>query len=88
VFGQAGTLISAVIIGFAEIHAAAFSISQSTLVQGEISPMARWGVIAVLASSVVAKSALSFQSGGGRYGLRMTGALALFIATTAISLFF
>lgn len=87
VFGQAGTLISAVIIGFAEIHAAAFSISQSTLVQGEISPMARWGVIAVLASSVVAKSALSFQSGGRRYGLRMTGALALFIAATAINLF-
>lgn len=86
IFGQTGTLISAVIIGFAEIHAAAFSISQLALPQQEISAMARWGVIAILAASVLSKSALSFVSGGKSYGLRMTGALILFISTTAIGL--
>jgi uncharacterized membrane protein (DUF4010 family) len=86
IFGQSGTLISAVIIGFAEIHAAAFSISQLAIPQQEISAMARWGVIAILAASVISKSALSFVSGGKSYGLRMTGALILFISTTAIGL--
>ena len=86
VFGQTGTLISVVIIGFAEIHAAAFSLSQLTFVQGEVTSLARWGVIAILASSVLAKSALSFQSGGKFYGLRMAGALTIFIVATAVSL--
>ena len=88
IFGQTGTLISAAIIGFAEIHAAAFSISQLAPPQQEISAMARWGVIAILAANVLSKSALSFVSGGKSYGLRMTGALILFISTTAIGLLF
>jgi uncharacterized membrane protein (DUF4010 family) len=88
IFGQTGTLISAVIIGFAEIHAAAFSISQLALPNQDISETARWGVISILAASVLSKSALSFFSGGKSYGLKMTVALILFISTTAIGLLF
>jgi uncharacterized membrane protein (DUF4010 family) len=83
-FGQTGTLISAVIIGFAEIHAAAFSISQLAPPQNEVPELARWGVIAILAASVLSKSILSVMGGGKSYGLKMTVCLTLFIGATVL----
>jgi uncharacterized membrane protein (DUF4010 family) len=88
VYGQAGTFISAVIVGFAEIHAAAVSISQLVKPEGVVNPLARWGVLAILMASVVSKSTLSFISGGLRYGLRMTAALTLFVLIAGIGIAF
>jgi uncharacterized membrane protein (DUF4010 family) len=85
-FGEPGTFFSAAIIGFAEIHAAAFSISQLVNPTGEVSQLARWGVLAILMSSVLSKSVLSLFSGGKAYGLGMTGSLTLFIALTGLSM--
>jgi uncharacterized membrane protein (DUF4010 family) len=88
VYGQPGTFISAVIVGFAEIHAAAVSISQLVKPEGVVNPLARWGVLAILMASVVSKSTLSFISGGLRYGLRMTAALTLFVLIAGIGIAF
>jgi uncharacterized membrane protein (DUF4010 family) len=88
VFGQAGTLISAVIIGFAEIHAAAFSISQLERQSPELAQLARWGVIGILTASVISKSVLSVVGGGKDYGFKMASALVVFMTVTALGLLF
>jgi uncharacterized membrane protein (DUF4010 family) len=88
VFGQTGTLISAVIIGFAEIHAAAFSISQLERQSPELAQLARWGVIGILTASVISKSVLSVVGGGKDYGFKMVSALVVFISVTALGLLF
>jgi uncharacterized membrane protein (DUF4010 family) len=88
VFGQSGTFVSAVVVGFAEIHAAAVSISQLVDPALSVPSLARWGVISVLAASVISKSILSFISGGASYGLKMTGALSLFIFASALGVAF
>jgi len=85
-YGEPGTLISAVIVGFAEIHAAAVGISQLALSEGAAPPMARWGVLGILMASVISKSALSFFSGGQRYGLKMMAALALFVLVVGLGI--
>lgn len=86
--GQVGTLISAVIIGFAEIHAAAFSISQLAPPQNEVPELARWGVICILAASVLSKSLLSIIGGGKSYGFKMTACLTLFMCVTVLGRLF
>ena len=86
VFGQTGTLISAVIIGFAEIHAAAFSISQLERQSPELAQLARWGVIGILTASVISKSVLSVVGGGKEYGFKMASALVIFITVTSLGL--
>jgi uncharacterized membrane protein (DUF4010 family) len=88
VFGQTGTLISSVIIGFAEIHAAAFSISQLERQSPELAQLARWGVIGILTASVISKSVLSVVGGGKVYGFKMASALAVFIVATGLGLLF
>jgi uncharacterized membrane protein (DUF4010 family) len=88
VFGQTGTLISAVIIGFAEIHAAAFSISQLERHSPELAQFARWGVIGILTASVISKSVLSVVGGGKDYGFKMASALVVFMTVTALGLLF
>jgi len=88
VFGQMGTFVSAVVVGFAEIHAAAVSVSQLVDSAVPVPPLARWGILAVLAASIVSKSALSFISGGKNYGLKMTLALMVFLMTTALAIAF
>ena len=88
VFGQTGTLISAVIIGFAEIHAAAFSISQLERHSPELAQLARWGVIGILTASVISKSVLSVVGGGKDYGFKMASALVVFITVTGLGLLF
>lgn len=88
VFGQAGTFVSAVVVGFAEIHAAAVSVSQLVDPAVPVPSLARWGILAVLTASIVSKSALSFISGGKDYGQKMTGALFIFLVTTALGIAF
>jgi len=88
VYGQPGTFISAVIVGFAEIHAAAVGISHLASSEGQITNLARWGVLAILVASVVSKSALSFISGGKSYGLQMAFALTLFVLAAGLGTVF
>jgi uncharacterized membrane protein (DUF4010 family) len=88
IFGQPGTFFSAVVVGFAEIHAAAVSISQLVSPEGQVTSLARWGVLAILMASVVSKSTLSFISGGKAYGLKMMAALTFFVLVAGIGIAF
>lgn len=66
-FGEAGVLVAAVCVAWVEVHAAAASVAQ-LMHAGSLSPQAaRWGVMAVLASSAAAKLVLSGFSGGRSY---------------------
>ena len=87
-FGESGTLASAVIVGFAEIHAAAVGISQLSIQHGSVTSLAKWGVIGILAASVVSKSTLSYFSGGGHYGGKVTLSLVIFISAAALAMLF
>lgn len=78
-FGDAGVLVAAVLVALVEVHAAAASIAQLA-VSGDLAPwLARWGVLAVLGASAVAKSALGVFSGGVRYGGLVGAALAAMV---------
>ena len=75
-------------VGLVEIHSAAVSIAQLSHTDSTQSAYARWGVIAILASSVSSKILLAYLSGGKDYGHRMaTGLGALLIAAIAGMLF-
>lgn len=87
-FGESGTLASAIIVGFAEIHAAAVGISQLSIQHGSVTALAKWGVIGILAASVVSKSSLSYISGGGNYGGKVTMSLVIFISAAALAMLF
>lgn len=81
VFGNAGVLVAAVLVALAEVHAAAASMAQLQA-SGSLSlPLAQWSVVAVLASSAAAKSALAFATGGWRYGAAISlGLLSMVVA--------
>jgi uncharacterized membrane protein (DUF4010 family) len=85
-FGDGGTFGTAVIVGFAEIHSSAVSISHLANDHALPSPLAQWGVISVLAASAVSKSILSFVVGGQPYGRHIALSLLMFIVTAAASL--
>lgn len=85
-FGESGTLASAIIVGFAEIHAAAVGISQLSTQQGSVTSLAKWGVIGILAASVVSKSTLSYISGGRSYGGKVTLSLVVFITAATLAM--
>ena len=72
-FGDAGALVAASLVALAEIHAAVASIAQLTAAGGLPMEHARWGVVALLVSGMLAKVVLAVVSGGWRYG-RYVGA--------------
>ena len=78
-----GVLLASMFVALAETHAAAASVAQ--LFQAGTLPVdtARWGVIGMLAASVVAKSVVAFSTGGPRYGLRVTAGLLTMLAAAA-----
>ena len=82
-FGGGGVLLASMFVALAETHAAAASVAQ--LFQAGTLPVdtARWGVIGMLAASVVAKSVVAFSTGGPRYGLRVTAGLLTMLAAAA-----
>lgn len=75
VFGDAGALVTAMLVALAELHAAAASIAQLSAGGGLSLEHAQWGVAGLLASSALAKSVLAFASGHRRYGLVVAGGL-------------
>lgn len=76
--GDRGALLATAIAAMAELQAAAVAVGQLAAAQALTLPEARWGIVALLATSSVAKSVLAFVSGGGAYGMRvMSGLLAM-----------
>ncbi len=83
IFGDAGVLVATVLVALAEIHAAAASIAQLNAADALGAGIARWGMVAVLASSALAKVVLAFVSGGARYGQIVGAGLAAMAAGAA-----
>jgi uncharacterized membrane protein (DUF4010 family) len=71
------------LVALAEVHAAAASIAQLSASGGMGTSTAGWGLVAVLASSALAKAVLAWVSGGGRYGLRVGAGLVAMVLCAA-----
>jgi len=85
VFGDRGAIVAATLAALAELHAAAASLAQLSAGDGIGLEQARWGVIAMLAASVLAKTVLAFASGGVAYGWRVgAGLFAMLAAAVAL----
>lgn len=84
VFGDAGVLVMALCMAWVEVHAAAASMAQVVQTGGMTSELAQWALVAVLASSAVAKTALGMASGGMRYGLTVGLGLMAMVAGAAV----
>jgi uncharacterized membrane protein (DUF4010 family) len=80
VFGDSGTLVTAIVVGLVEIQAAAVGIAQLSSAQIEPSATARWGVICLLSASVCSKIVLATLSGGKQYGAKMAMGLVMSLA--------
>lgn len=76
VFGDAGVLVTAVLVAIAEVHAASASVAQMSLTSGVSMAVSAWSLVAVLAASAVAKTVLAFVSGGAGFGWRVGAGLA------------
>lgn len=84
--GERGALLAAAIAAMAELQAAAVAVGQLAGAQALTLPEARWGLVALLATSSVAKSVLAFFSGGTGYGVRIAlGLLAMTAAAAAMA---
>lgn len=82
-WGDVGVLVAALCVAWAEVHAAAASIAQ-LMQSGEMAPsLANWALVAVLASSAMAKTTLATASGGWRYGLALGSGLLVMVASAA-----
>jgi uncharacterized membrane protein (DUF4010 family) len=83
-FGETGALITAGLVALVELHAAVAGLAQLNSV-GAIEPSAaQWGVLIVMATASIAKSALAFFSGGVRYGLFVAGGLFAMMAAAIL----
>lgn len=83
-FGARGALAAATFSALAELHAAVAALAQ--LYRGGVldAAQARWGLLGLLASSVVVKTGVAFVSGGRGYGLRVAVGLWGMAAATAV----
>jgi len=80
VFGDSGTLATAIVVGLVEIQAAAVGIAQLSPENTEPSAIARWGVLGILAASICSKILLAYLSGGRVYGTKIATGLVLCLA--------
>ncbi len=89
VFGEAGAMLGAAVAALAELHAAGATVARLADTGGITATEARWGLVALLASTSLAKTVLAFSSGGRAYGLHVgAGLLAMTLAagaTTALT---
>jgi uncharacterized membrane protein (DUF4010 family) len=84
-FGEAGAMAGATIAALAELQAAGATIARLGAT-GSISPAeARWGLVALLASTTLAKTVLAFSSGGAGYGMRIGIGLLAMTAAAALA---
>ncbi|MFZ9905975.1 MAG: DUF4010 domain-containing protein, partial [Steroidobacteraceae bacterium] len=85
-WGEIGVLIAALCLAWVEVHASAASVAQ-LLQAGEMTPrFAQWVLIAVLASSALAKTILAIASGGFRYGIAVGLGLVALVAGGTLGL--
>jgi uncharacterized membrane protein (DUF4010 family) len=84
VFGDVGVLVAALCVAWVEVHAAAASIAQLIQTGGMAPESAHWALVAVLASSALAKTAFAIASGGVRYGLIVGVGLLAMVAGGAV----
>lgn len=84
VWGDVGVLVIALCVAWVEVHAAAASIAQLMQAGGMTPELAQWTLVAVLASSAVAKTVLAMASGGVRYGLTVGLGLMAMVAGAAV----
>lgn len=82
--GDRGALLAAAIAAMAELQAAAVAVGQLAGAQALTMPEARWGIVALLATSSAAKSVLAFVSGGAAYGWRVALGLSAMTAIAAV----
>lgn len=87
-FGEAGVLVAAVCVAWVEVQAAAASVAQLMHAGGLSLDAARWGVVAVLASSAVAKVVLAGFSGGRSYAAVLGAGLLAMVAGAVLVVFF
>lgn len=86
VAGNTGVLATATLVGLVELQAAGASVAQLAAAGGLDQHVARWGVVAVLASSAAAKGVLAFYSGGAAYGLVLGAGLAAMVGGAVIGM--
>ena len=79
IMGDSGTFVTSTLVGLVEIHAAAVSIAQLSQQDPIQSAYARWGVMAILASSATSKIFLSYASGSRGYGHRIACGLGMML---------
>jgi uncharacterized membrane protein (DUF4010 family) len=84
--GDSGTVATSAIVGLVEIHAAAVSIAQLNQHDPVQSAYARWGVMAILASSASSKIVLSYVSGSRGYGHRIASGLGAMLLAAITSM--
>jgi uncharacterized membrane protein (DUF4010 family) len=84
VFGDVGVLVAALCVAWVEVHAAAASIAQLIQSGGMAPEWAHWALVAVLASSALAKTVLAMASGGIRYGLTVGLGFMAMLAGSAV----
>lgn len=82
--GDRGALLAAAIAAMAELQAAAVAVGQLAGAQALTLPEARWGIVALLATSSAAKSVLAFVSGGTAYGWGVALGLSAMTAIAAV----
>jgi len=85
-FGSAGALATAVAVALVELHAAAASVAQLSMASGISLTLASWSLVAVLASSAMAKTFLAFFTGGAGLGWRVGLGLWAMVLSAALTL--
>lgn len=81
--GPRGAMVAATLAALAELHAAAATVGKLWLTGTFDASQARWGIVALLAASSVAKAVIAFFSGGVAYGIRVAIGLAVMVAAVA-----
>jgi len=85
-WGHTGALLTAMLVAMVEIHAAAASLAQLSLASDMPMNLVTWSLVAVLASSAVAKTLLAFISGGAGFGWRVALGLAAMVTGASLTL--
>lgn len=85
--GPRGAMAAAALSAMAELHAAVATLANQFARGGLDVAEARWWMLALLAASLVAKSAVAWVSGGPAYGLRVSAGLLAALAAGAALVF-
>ena len=85
--GARGALAAAAIAALAELHAAVATLAQLSYEGAIDAGQARWGLLGLLVTSVMAKTGFAFASGGRAYGMRVAaGMSAMLLSVLAVQL--